>query len=316
MYIKLINSMLEDMKKAPPFFQPTNYWKHLIPLITKDFETFGFENFRATQSAMNIWVGIGNIVYGTYDHQIFTTFDNDEKPPHLRLFSEDLSGKPVGAFRFNGQNYTSTSLSYLKGLVFLKKYIDTSPIRNVLEIGGGYGVLGSILLKAEPEKYFYVDVDLPPIAGIATNYLQHIFGSEAVLDYSKSRDMAVIDIEELRKKYRAAVLCPWQLPRVKGNFELAVNYISFQEMEPDVVQNYISYINSLTSHYVLLRNSRYGKETADQLKSGGVLKSTVRQDYIDYLSQFKLMAIDSKTFGSFLPNGFESEVMVFKKLNS
>lgn len=316
MYVNLLHTMLDDMKNAPPCFQPTNYWKELVPLITKDLETYGFENFRATESAKNIWVGVGNLEYGIKDYQAFMTYDNDEKAPHIRAFNEHLIGNPLGAFKFNGVDYTSTSLNYLKGIAFLKKYVDTTPIRNVLEIGGGFGVLGSIFLKAKPEEYFYVDVDLPPVAAAATYYLQQIFGVEAVLDYSKSREMEVIDIEQLRKTYKAAVLCPWQLPKVKGNFELAVNYISFQEMEPDVVQNYISYITALTSHYVLLRNSRYGKETADQVKSGGVLKLTVRQNYIDYLTQFKLMAIDSNTFGWVLPNGFESEAMVFKRLKN
>lgn len=315
MYIELIHTMLDDMQKAPPCFQPTNYWKDLVPTITKDLEIYGFENFRASESAKNIWVGIGNLEYGLKDYLTFITHDKDEKAPRIRTFNEDLIGKPLGAFQFKGSDYTSTSLQYLKGLVFLKKYVDTSPIKNVIEIGGGFGMLGSIFLKARPENYFYVDVDLPPLAGVATYYLQQIFGTEAILDYAKSRDMDVIDIEELRKNYRGAVICPWQLPRVKGNFELAVNYISFQEMEPDVVQNYISYIDSLTSHYVLLRNSRYGKETAGQVKSGGVLKLTVRQNYIDYLTRFKLMAIDSNTFGCALPNGFESEVMVFKRIS-
>lgn len=315
MYVELLHTMLEDMKNAPACFQPTHYWQNLVPMITKDLEIHGFENFRATESAKNIWVGVGHLEYGIKDFVTFMKHDNDEKPPHIHSFSEDLIGKPIGPFQFDGNDYSMTSLSYLKGIAFLKKYVDTSCIRNVIEIGGGFGMLGSIFLKAKPENYFYVDVDLPPVAAAATYYLQQIFGKEAILDYSKSKDMEVIDIEELRRKnYRGAVICPWQLPRVKGNFELAVNYISFQEMEPDVVQNYINYFDALTSHYVLLRNSRFGKETSEHVKEGGVLKLTVRQDYIDYLTNFKLMAIDSNTFGLVLPNRFESEAMVFKRI--
>lgn len=314
MYVELLHTMLKDMQNAPPCFQPTHYWTNLVPMITHDLETYGFENFRASESAQKIWVGVGNITFGFQDYLKFITNDNDNKPPHIGSFGDNLIGKPIGTFKFNEINHSTTSLNYLKGLAFLKKYVDTSVIRNVIEIGGGFGMLGSIFLQAKPEDYFYVDVDLPPLAAVSTYYLQQTFGKDAILDYSKSREMEVIDIEELRKNYRGAVLCPWQLPKVKGNFELAVNYISFQEMEPDVVQNYIALLDSVTSHYMLLRNARYGKETSKEVKDGGVIKQVVRQDYIDYLTRFKLMAIDSNTFGSFLPNGFESEAMIFKRI--
>lgn len=313
MHQEILKQMLRDMEAAPSCFQPTQFWKSVIPSIVKDIETFGFENFRNTSSAGRIWVEVGNLELVQEDYDTFLTYDRNEKPPHLQAFSEDLAGKPVEPFQFDGRFYTPTSLNYLRGLTFLKRRVDTSLIHSVMEIGGGYGALGEIFLKATPQNYFYVDVDIPPLAAVATYYLQTVFGKDAILDYSKSKEMKVIDIEQIRQDYRGMVLCPWQLPKLKGHVDLAANFISFQEMEPDVVKNYAIYVDSLTTHYVLLRNSRHGKPLMTQDNSCGVLQQTTRQHYLDYFSSFELVDLNSKIFGYDNLQGFESEVMILQR---
>lgn len=312
-YQALLKQMLVDMEAAPRCFQPTQFWKSVIPAIVKDFETFGFENFKNTKSAHSVWVEVGNWELAQEDYDTFLTYDRDENPPHLQAFSESLVGSPVESFQFDGRFYTPTPLNYLRGLAFLKRRVDTSLIHTVMEIGGGYGSLGEIFLKATPENYFYINVDLPPLAAAATYYLQTVFGKEAILDYSQSREMEVIDIEKVRQNYRGMVLCPWQLPKLKGQVDLAVNFISFQEMEPDVVKNYVTYIDALTKHYVLLRNSRYGKPLMTEDNSCGVLEQTTREHYLDYLSAFNLVDLNSNIFGYVNLQGFESEVMIFQR---
>lgn len=300
------------MNLAPSCFQPTLFWKSIVPQIVKDLETFGFENFRCSGSARHIWIEERNEELAQEHYNIFINLDSNAQVPYLRDFSESLIGKPLETYQFDGRIYTSTSLNYLRGLVFLKTIADTSLIHTVIEIGGGYGSLGEIFLKVKPQDFFYVNIDIPPLAAVSTYYLQSIFGQEAILDYSQSAHMDNIDIEKIRKNYRGAVFCPWQLPNLKGNFDLAVNFISFQEMEPEVVKNYVEYINLLTTHYVLLRNSRYGKP---RVREGqlGVLQETTREHYLDFFSPFQLQAVNSNLFGYQTPFGFESEVMIFQR---
>jgi len=312
-YFDLLNQMLEDMESAPEYYRPTPYWKQLIPTILKDVQEHGFENFRTTASFIELWGNVGHKLETEVHLAIFLTEDSKDKTPHLQQFSESLIGHPTQTLKYNNCIYTNTSLNYLKGLSFLKKNVDTSLIQRVIEIGGGFGCLGEIFLKAKPGAYFYVDVDIPPIAAMATYYLQTVFGKEAILDYIQSRNLQEIDIEQLSKKYRAIVLCPWQLPKLKGKFELGANFISFQEMEPNVVKNYLSYFDAHVSNYVLLRNSRYGKNVAKEPEQMGVIQPIVRQDYLDWLPSFNLIALDSKTFGHDTSMGFESEVMVLSK---
>jgi len=117
------------------------------------------------------------------------------------------------------------------GLVLLKKTVDTSSLQTALEIGGGFGTVGEILNGARPDA-FYADVDIPPVAAIATWYLEQVLGEDRVLGYEQTRDWDRIDLAEIARSHRAVVLRPWQLPHVEGQVDLFMNFVSFQEMEP------------------------------------------------------------------------------------
>ena len=175
--------------------------------------------------------------------------------PNLSSVSESKVGDPKEHFNFEGRFFSRSFLNYLQGLVFLKKNVDTSSINRVIEIGGGFGTLGEILHQAD------VDVDIPPTSAVAGFYLSSI-GTNLVMPYSQTRDL---DRIECPPAGHSMILCPWQLPLLQGSFDLAVNFISFQEMEPEVVQNYLNEIDRIETTYVLLRNLR---EENEQLHKG------------------------------------------------
>jgi len=202
-------------------------------------------------------------------------------------------------YEFNGKRYSKGFLKYLRGLALLKRTVlkDAEKISNVLEIGGGIGLLGEIMLKAEGRDYFYVDVDIPPMSYFTAEYLKMVFGEDAILDYGKSREMEVIDIEELRNEYRAIILCPWQLEKIKGKFDLFVNFTSFQEMEPEVVRNYIDLVLPRLNHFVLLMNRKFGQNVTSEKGERGV-KEPIHMDHIISLFDgFDLQIRDQKVFG-------------------
>lgn len=76
-------------------------------------------------------------------------------------FSESAVGQPVEHFSIEGKLYSRSSLNYLMGLSFLKKFIDFSSIKTVMEIGGGFGTLGEILHQVSPATR-YINLDIPP----------------------------------------------------------------------------------------------------------------------------------------------------------
>ena len=51
----------------------------------------------------------------------------------------------------------------------------------------------------------------------------------------------------------------WRLADVQGPFDVFVNSFSFQEMEPDVVEHYISLVAAKDVEFVVSLNSRRGK---------------------------------------------------------
>jgi hypothetical protein len=174
-----------------------------------------------------------------------------------------------------------------------------------VEIGGGFGTLGEIL--AATPGVTYVDVDIPPLAFVAGRYLQAAVGRDRVLDYAASRDLEHIDIADID----LAVLCAWQLPRLHGDIDLFVNFISFQEMEPHVVENYVSQVKRLAPRAVLLRNSVTGKQVA-RGSGVGVRRPTTRADYLRFFGDdYELVFSDVRLFGDL--GRQQSEVLVLRR---
>jgi putative sugar O-methyltransferase len=244
------------------------------------------------------------------DYRIFLATDTP-KHPKISEIGESLVGEPQEYFNFDSKYFSRCLLNYLLGLNFLKNTVDTKNVKNVLEIGGGFGTLGEIFYNSDPDS-FYVNVDIPPVSAVSSYYLSQVVGKQAVLTYDLSREMHVIDIHELKKEYRCAVLCPWQLPKIKGDFELFVNFMSFQEMEPAVVENYISHVERLTSKYVLLRNSRTGKKKAKDNNEIGVIEPTTMDDMVAMFKHFEVVNRNHKIYGDFSSN-YVSELICLSR---
>jgi hypothetical protein len=152
------------------------------------------------------------------------------------------------------------------------------------------------------------------VAAVSTYYLQQVFGKENVLTYTESRDLDVIDLDVLKARYKAVVLCPWQLPKLIGTVDLFANFMSFQEMEPDVVSNYINYVQPLVSGHVLVRNSALGKKTAKNLGDVGVIEQVKSAFIRDAFDAFECVASDAFVYGEENETGsYQSEVSVLRR---
>jgi putative sugar O-methyltransferase len=231
--------------------------------------------------------------------------------PHNDQFSESRVGQPVEQYEFDNRLFSRASLNYLLGINYFKKICGDKNIKTILEIGGGFGSFGEILLGDTRNDVFYIDVDLPPTACVATFYLQSIFGCERIGDYTMLRESMKLDINELKKDYSSVVLCPWQLPRLVGNIDLFVNFISFQEMEPEIVENYLQHVMRLNARYLLLRNLREGKQKAKNDSDIGVKTPILGVDYDRFLPGYSLLGTNTVPFGYETDDGFHSELRVY-----
>jgi len=343
----LLNIMLEDMHHADPLYSPTDFWSVGVAAIIDEINQKGLSGFRAHKSANSFFVPrysrpfyhrhkdiidhfikwldtlpyrkAGTDIYhllsghtnALADYRVFKAADSNT-PPILSNLSESQVGHPNEHFLFEGCSYSLSFLNYLKGLVFLKKNITLDPIHRALEIGGGYGTLGEILLKADSNA-LYIDVDLPPVAAVATYYLREVFGETSVLGYDQTREWEHIDIDKIPASCRAVVLCPWQLQKLHGKIDLFANFISFQEMEPDVVQNYIKLVQNHEPEYILLRNLREGKRKKSAPDELGVKEPILLEDMIFWFDQYREIARDTISFGELKIDNFHSEIAALIK---
>jgi putative sugar O-methyltransferase len=342
--------MLEDMRKAPELYRPTSFWATALDEIVRELDRSGVASFRSHKTALDYYVpvyahpknnetlaqalgvlgrvpglrGVAQVVRAHFDgsaraltdYRVFRAAD-PVTLPNLSNVTESDYGQPTEHFTFEGRSFSNSMLRYLRALAYLKKTVDVSATRTVLEIGGGYGTLGEALLQCKEQKIFYIDVDIPPVSYVSTHYLQKVFGASRIADYRQTRDLDRIDIAALAAKYDAAVLCPWQLPRVEGKVDLFVNSVSFQEMEPAVVENYAGHVTRLGTDRLLLRNSVGGKAVVEGEGSGaGVVAPIRRDDYVRFFSAFERIAADTVVFGDNADTAYASEVTVFQRKRS
>ncbi|ALE75449.1 hypothetical protein FRP1_25775 [Pseudonocardia sp. EC080625-04] len=325
----LLELMLSDLDDAPELYRPTDFWRTGLEKVVSDLRDRGFAEFRGHPSAQYFYAPqyapvsrpaaalarvlgtagepgrlvrerIDQVPVARAHHASVTALDPADRPPFLGGFSESTAGAPAEQLVFAGRRFSRSSLNYLRGLVMLKRAVPDLDVTTVLEIGGGFGTLGEILAGTEDVRY--IDVDIPPVAAVATHYLREVLGEGRVLDYAATREQEKIAIDEIDRP--ATVLCSWQLPRLTGTVDLFANFISFQEMEPEVVENYANLVTDLGARWLLLRNSPTGKP--------GVREPMLRHRYLEMFDRFELVDSDAGLYGQD-SEGTVSEVMVLAR---
>ncbi len=333
--IELLDELMADMAAAPALYRPTSFWEGACNSIADEMRAKGIDSFRSHASANAYFVPnyaersnaathaaellrsvgkhdlanrLSNKNLARYDHAVVAALDPD-RLPRVAGLSESDAGKPWEHLEFDGDKVSRSFLNYQRGLVLLKRTVPDLQLSTVLEIGGGYGTLGEILAKGG-EGIRYIDVDIPPVGFASTWYLSTVLGPDRVATYADLKGRDSIAIDELPD---ATVLPSWQLPVLSGSVDLFVNFISFQEMEPEVVANYVSHVKRLGAKYVLLRNSVTGKPVKKDSAAPGVHTPVVRATYLDLFSDYELLASDRMLFGHAVEGGLQSEVMILKR---
>jgi len=345
----LLNLMLEDMQKQDTLYKPTNFWENRSKIIIDEIERFDVKNFRKlTKTRYSFVPGYSAVEYlinkNKYDPTIeqfdkivhdkrfvtrlqrifngessaFSDFrvlnaSNINKPPYTNKVSESSVGNPIEQHSFDNRNFSRSFLNYLLGLSFLKKTVDTSNIKTVMEIGGGFGTLGEILLGDDRNNIFYINADIPPVGFVSSYYLQEVFGKDQIACYDTTRDLETIDIDTFKQTHKALNLCSWQIEKLQGKIDLFVNFISFQEMEPDVVQNYCKHVERLQPKYILLRNMLEGKKKNTENFKNGVDKPILGDDYDKFLPNYELIATDSAIYGFITEDNFHSQLRIYQR---
>lgn len=342
-----LTQAVSAMQMQDELYQPSAFWREASARIVAELGEQGVEWFRTLETALGFFVPtygapgggfsamqstcIQNWFNSEYpghtkpqaalhhfllghmsalaDYRVLKAADDANCMPYLHTFSESKVGNPVEHFEFEFKRFSRSSLNYLLGLVLLKKHLNDDVLRTVLEIGGGFGTLGEILAKAGISDLRYIDIDIPPTSFVAQYYLGEVIGKDNVATFAQTADKETIEINSLPT---ASVLCSWQIEKLRGQVDLFVNFISFQEMEPKIVYNYLNHVSRLGTRWILLRNMREGKNVR---KNDGVGVDTpiLGDDYLAMLPDYELIERSVVPFGYQTVDGFHSELMLLKR---
>jgi putative sugar O-methyltransferase len=297
----LTQRTLREVETCDPLYRPTNFWGPGVQALLADLEERGLDSFKSWPSA-DTWFyplygerltdeaidqafelaqvaapqltrrWFGSALTGTHQARrdfdaVRLAWDQARWPFDLETWGESELGQPRQRFHLTGSKaaaWTRPYLNYLLCLAALSRYVDEPPT-SFLEIGGGYGVLGEIVLSRQVEAR-YVDLDIPPLLTVASFYLDSLFPGRVSLYGDAIADVGPI------AGIGSACLPSWRIDDLAGPFDVFVNSYSFQEMEPDVVERYVSRVAAKDVSWVVSLNSRRGKPTVGEGHEIGVLE--------------------------------------------
>lgn len=164
---------------------------------------------------------------------------------------EPLLGNPLPILyrgRLISQDLALSSL----GLNLMASQLPMGRIRRVLEIGAGYGRLAFLFRKIFPEIEYSI-LDIPPALAISRNYLEGVFGSDAVSPY-------LVRGAWHPQGGQINFLLPQVIDQVPdGYFDLVINVSSFDEMRPEVVEDYFRSIARVGSGWMYLQGYKQSR---------------------------------------------------------
>lgn len=341
---KLVNKYMRELLNAPPKYRPGIFWEKAVSDIALNYIKNGLTDLRCDELNLKFFVPtfgppsngfsdeevdeillatkkflnnkqilhLKKSLLGTYhalsDYAVFKASTSRVNRLGIKNFTEGRVGNPKEQFTIESKFFSRSALNYLLGLSFFEEIVPNFVPNTILEIGGGFGTLAEILSQTNLD-YRYIDLDIPPMFLIAEDYVRACVQNDAGFFKRDIYDKSIINIENLPKY---SFLPNWKIENLVGDIDLFVNFISFQEMEPQIVKNYAEKLTCLEAKYLMLRNLKEGKQVMKK-ESLGVKCPIKSSDYVSYFSSYELIARNLIPYGFETADGFNSEILLFKK---
>ena len=200
----------------------------------------------------------------------------------LADFTVSLAGNPEDVFLMDGKTYTSTTLYYYLRYAYNCRFFDFDGRKTIVELGSGSGKQAELVKRLHPDVT-YLLLDIPPQLYVCEQYLKTVFPG-CVVSYRETRQWT--DLTGLRPRH-IHILPNWKFPLIASSgVDLFWNAASFQEMEPEVVANYLRFV-AASAAAVYLQQIMSGKEVATAPGTVGVKQPTTLRDYAANLGEFR-----------------------------
>jgi putative sugar O-methyltransferase len=220
---------------------------------------------------------------------------------NLAEFSESLVGDPEEFYvSREGNVYTIRGLNYYLRYLHCCRVFSFGDVSTIAELGSGAGRQAELLLKLHNNLTILL-FDIAPQIYVAERYLATAFPGR-VISYAETRTMTELGGFQPGHIY---IFGSWQFPLLERcKFDVFWNAASMQEMEPDVVENYLGIVNRAGPRYVFIEAVMHGHHLARRAGEPGVLRKTTRENYVRGLSNYEIRLEDRTVtcFGDATPS--------------
>ena len=312
---KLKNLLLE-YKNAPKEFHVTSYWDAYEKSVIEAVSSIDIDQLRSGKYPILGAFGFSDVKYihsdGSPLKKMFIQFlhnyiikDRSILPykinltdiqetayHHCELLGSICGAKPIkdievstfgnpeDIFELNGKKYSMNFLAYYIRYCFAHKHISFNGDEVIIELGSGSGHQIELLKKLYPSLTILC-FDLPAQLYLCEAYLSEALGKDNIIGIDTTLEWT--DLSGV-KKGCVHFMGNWQLPIIKETkFDVFWNAASFGEMEPNIVENYLSYIKGQAKWVYLLQS--VGKELTGMAR---VKKQTSFEDYNQFMSGYSL----------------------------
>ena len=313
-----LHKLLKEYRAAPEQFQATSYWSAYEKDIIGIASNINFENFRSGKHPKLATFGFSDGVYNKrftlWKKLLLKLFNIKERhiTPYslqaadihnmayhyssilsenchaksLNSISTSSYGKPPGLFQVDDNQYSIQFLNYYVRYCFAHKHISFKGNETLVELGSGSGLNVEVLKKLYPEMTILC-FDLPAQVYLCENYISGVLGQENVITTEKTLNWTDLSLIE---KGKVHFLPNWMMPLLKDfKFDIFWNAASFGEMEPSIVENYLSYIRG-NAKWIYLLQMKHGQKTTGKAH---VKKKISLDDYTNMLNDYAL--VESQT---------------------
>lgn len=208
------------------------------------------------------------------------------KGPKLEDWSPPRQGDPEVSYPYRDKLYTFADLYYFHLYALSRRWIDFDSLGTMAELGSGAGRHLQLVHALHP-KLTLLAFDIPPQIYVAEQWAKSSF-PEDVISYRETRTWT--EIPELPPG-KIVFLAASKLEELKGwSWDLFWSSASLQEMEPDVVANYLAHTIPATRSWAFLHQVMAGKEVDAEGVGHGVREATTLAHYQAGLADLEVLA--------------------------
>ena len=197
-------------------------------------------------------------------------------------------GNPEDLFEIDGSFYTTMHLQYCSMFADAARYIELRPEMVFCELGSGLGRGIEVAVHLFKKATFFI-YDIPPQLYVANQYLTAVFG-DRVIGYRDAVKLQPKSDGTIAEAIKGKIIIQptWRMPDwANTKIDVFWNSASFQEMEPDIVKNYLSLVTSMSAGWIYINALPEGNYWGEWKPCrGGTKERVLEKHYADALKEF------------------------------